>query len=303
MNPAAASTFVVAGYPSATTAGVAGTVSVTANDPYGNTTTGYTGTVHFTSSDAQAVLPADYTFTATDAGVHTFSATFKTAGSQSLTATDMVTSAISGARIGIAVSPAVASALVVSGYPSPITVGVTGAFTVTAHDAYGNTATGYTGTVTFSSTDSQAFLPANYAFTTTDAGVHIFIATFKATGTQSITATDTVNALITGTQSGITVSPLAAPVTYYVSPTGSDSNPGILSQPFATINHGVKVLKPGDTLYIRGGTYAETLNDTIPAALLGRLPLPWPRIPARPPSSSRLRPPAMPLSTSISNAM
>ena len=90
-------------------------------------------------------------------------------------------------------------------------VGVTETFTVTAHDAYGNTATSYTGTVTFSSTDSQAFLPANYAFTTTDAGVHIFIATFKATGTQSITATDTVNALITGTQSGITVSPLAAP--------------------------------------------------------------------------------------------
>ena len=42
-------------------------VTVTALDQYGNVATGYTGTVHFTSSDGQAVLPANYTFTAGDA--------------------------------------------------------------------------------------------------------------------------------------------------------------------------------------------------------------------------------------------
>jgi hypothetical protein len=63
-----------------TTAGTAGTVSVTAEDAYGNVTPGYTGTVHFTSTDPQAVLPGDYTFTASDAGVHTFNAALKTAG-------------------------------------------------------------------------------------------------------------------------------------------------------------------------------------------------------------------------------
>src|SRR5947208_14556349 len=85
---------IVAGFPSPVTAGVAGTFTVTAKDPYSNTATGYTGTVHFTSSDAQAVLPADYTFVAADAGQHTFSATLNTAGSQSLTATDTVTSTV-----------------------------------------------------------------------------------------------------------------------------------------------------------------------------------------------------------------
>ncbi len=48
--------------------------------------------------------------------------------------------------------------------------------------------------------------------------------------------------------------------TYYVSTTGSDSNPGTLAQPFGTINKGVSVLTPGDTLYIRGGTYSNTSN-------------------------------------------
>ena len=42
-------------------------------------------TVTFGSSDAQAGLPASYAFTAADAGVHTFTATLKTAGSQSIT--------------------------------------------------------------------------------------------------------------------------------------------------------------------------------------------------------------------------
>ena len=69
---------------------------MTARDAFGNTATGYTGTVHFTSSDAQATLPADYTFTAGDTGVHTFTATLKTAGTQSLTATDTVDSSITG---------------------------------------------------------------------------------------------------------------------------------------------------------------------------------------------------------------
>ena len=49
---------------------------------------GYLGTIHFTSSDGLAVLPADYTFTAADAGIHTFQVTFNTLGSQTLTLAD-----------------------------------------------------------------------------------------------------------------------------------------------------------------------------------------------------------------------
>ena len=56
------------------TAGTAQSLTVTAQDAYGNTATGYTGTVHFTSSDGSATLPANYTFLAGDAGVHSFAA-------------------------------------------------------------------------------------------------------------------------------------------------------------------------------------------------------------------------------------
>jgi hypothetical protein len=80
-------------------------ITVTARDAYGNVATGYRGRVHFTSTDAAAALPSDYTFTATDAGVHSFSITLKTAGTRSVTATDTVTSSIKGTQSGIVVTP------------------------------------------------------------------------------------------------------------------------------------------------------------------------------------------------------
>src|SRR5262249_14666319 len=156
--------------------------------------TGYTGTVHFTSSDPHATLPANYTFTSSDSGTRNFSATLKTVGTRSITATDTVTSSIKGSQSGITVQPAAASALRVNGFPSPPTAGPAHRVTVTALDAYGNVATSYTGTIHFTSSDSQAVLPANYTFTTSDAGVHTFTngVTLKTAGTRSITATDTV---------------------------------------------------------------------------------------------------------------
>src|SRR5262249_13519480 len=59
---------------------------VQASDPFGLSAPGYPGTVHFSSTDPQATLPADYTFTATDNGQHTFSGVvFGSAGSQTIT--------------------------------------------------------------------------------------------------------------------------------------------------------------------------------------------------------------------------
>ena len=136
-----------------------------------------------------------------------------TAGTQSITAEDLIDSAIIGTQSGIVVSPAAASILVLSGYPSS-TAGVTQDFTVTAQDPYGNTATGYTGTIRFESSDHQATagagLPFDYTFTTgtgKDNGVHTFSATLETAGMQSITAQDTVSGTVSGTQAGIIVKP------------------------------------------------------------------------------------------------
>src|SRR5262249_40223104 len=95
VTPAAAKVLEITG-PSSPTHNVAASYTVTARDAFGNIATGYRGTIHFTSSDGAAALPANYKFTAGDNGVHTFNVTFQTTGSQSLTATDTVTSSIKG---------------------------------------------------------------------------------------------------------------------------------------------------------------------------------------------------------------
>lgn len=46
---------------------------------------------------------------------------------------------------------------------------------------------------------------------------------------------------------------------YYVATTGEDSNSGTKISPFKTIKKGVTVLSAGDTLYVKSGTYKETI--------------------------------------------
>jgi Secretion system C-terminal sorting domain/Putative flagellar system-associated repeat/F5/8 type C domain/Right handed beta helix region len=55
--------------------------------------------------------------------------------------------------------------------------------------------------------------------------------------------------------------PLAG-TTYYVSTDGNDSNPGTITQPWATWQYGFNHIAPGDLLYIRGGTYTPTVITT-----------------------------------------
>jgi len=154
---------------------------------YGNISTGYAGTVTFSSSDMQAGLPAGYTFTASGRRRATFTATLKTAGTQSLTVKDTAVATAVGSQTGIGVSAAsTAASFTVSGFPAT-TAGVAHTFTVTARDAFRNVCQGYAGTVTFGSSDVQAGLPAGYTFTAADAGVHAFTATLKTAGSQSLT--------------------------------------------------------------------------------------------------------------------
>ncbi|HEX8255205.1 MAG TPA: hypothetical protein VF846_18840 [Thermoanaerobaculia bacterium] len=84
--------------PPAVKAGSASTVVLTAYDVNGNVATNYRGTVQFTSSDGAATLPASYTFTAADAGVHRFPAalTLRTVGSQVVSVRDATNATITG---------------------------------------------------------------------------------------------------------------------------------------------------------------------------------------------------------------
>jgi hypothetical protein len=188
-------------------AGTAFMVTVSARDGSGNLVPGFTGQVHFSSTDPAAVLPADYTFTTADAGVHTFTVTLKTTGSRTVG----VAAGVLTGNTALTVNPAVTSKLVVAGFPSPVTAGVAGMLTVTAQDAYGNTTPAYTGKVHFSSSDAQAALPDDYTFVAGNHGVHTFNGiVLKTAATQTVTAADTATGSITGTQGGIVVNPAAA---------------------------------------------------------------------------------------------
>ena len=59
------------------------------------------------------------------------------------------------------------------------------------------------------------------------------------------------------TSSIATLTLSAAPTngTWFVSTTGNDSNPGTLASPFATLGKAASVALPGQTIYLRGGTY------------------------------------------------
>jgi len=65
--------------------------------------------------------------------------------------------------------------------------------------------------VRISSTDGQATRPADHTFTGSDAGVYTFSGLILRTAAaQSVTATDIVTGSITGTQSGVVVTPGSA---------------------------------------------------------------------------------------------
>src|SRR4051812_22069911 len=47
---------------------------------------------------------------------------------------------------------------------------------------------------------------------------------------------------------------------WFVATTGADTNPGTISLPFRTIQHGADVAQAGDTVNVRAGTYRETVT-------------------------------------------
>src|SRR5208337_3575966 len=205
LTPDVATHFSVVPATATPTAGTAFNFTITALDGSNGVVSSYAGTVHFTSSDGQAVLPANSMLTN---GTGTFSATMKTVGGQTITATDTATVSITGTSNSINVTGPPAIHFSVTA-PATAGTGTAFNFTVTSLDASNNVATSYSGTAHFTSTDAQAMLPANSTLTN---GTGTFSATLKSVGGQSITATDAATASITGTSNPINVT---GPATHF----------------------------------------------------------------------------------------
>jgi hypothetical protein len=103
--------------------------------------------------------------------------------------------------VNIGAYQASASSFIVTA-PAKVTAGTRFDVSVMARDPFGQLAVGYTGTVTFSTTDPDpsVVLPADYSFTLADGGHHTFPGetTLQTRGHQTITATDTANGSILG---------------------------------------------------------------------------------------------------------
>ncbi len=122
--------------------------------------------------------------------------------SENVTLTDNVLNA-TGTQQSIAVkgtATLVATHFLVT-VPSNVGAYVQFTITVTAVDANGSTVTGYAGTVSVTSSDGGAVLPAAAKLT---ASIGSFQVTLKTQGNQTITATDTANSLA-GTSAAIAV--------------------------------------------------------------------------------------------------
>lgn len=185
------------GLPATGVAGDLVSITVTAFDAFGNVADGFAGTVTFTSSDPKALLPANFTFAPADKGTRSFTVVLSTAGDTTVSA---ASTSLVGATGNVKIGHA-ATALSVAFAGPDAWAGFAGAATVTAEDRFGNRAGNYAGTVAFTSSDPSAVLPANLTFTAADNGQKTVSVTFNTIGSQTLTATDTVTADITGSGS------------------------------------------------------------------------------------------------------
>lgn len=184
--------------PVAATAGTKSLLLIAARDAFNNTYTPYSGTVHMTSGDPAAVLPANFTLVSGQSSGK--SVTLETSGNILITATDVTTSSITGSTTCVvAPAPPTHFLLVAAG---TVTHGVSSFVTFTALDQFNNQATAYNGQFAFTSSDTGASLPGAQGPGVSSGS---FAFTLNTTGTQHITATDTLAATLTGATGSITV--------------------------------------------------------------------------------------------------
>jgi hypothetical protein len=214
--------------PSAVTAGRAFILSVSVFDAFNNVATGYAGMLHFSSSDAQAVLPGNSALTN---GMGTFSVALTTIANTTITATDTAAALLTTSSNTISVFSNAATHFVVT---TPVSATTRAPITVqvTALDGANNISATYSGAVHFTSTDTQAVLPANSGLTN---GLGAFSATLETAGNQSITTNDAVMTSVTGTSGSIGVTAAATlTITSGAPPSGTAQ---VNYGPFTTQNY------------------------------------------------------------------
>lgn len=178
-------------------------------DEFGNPVTGHELSISPSQSSVQVYTSEfatdekgkmDFSVSGSGAGVVSFSIFDATEGENILGQAQLAfTTANGDLPVSLAESGPV-DAFELSGLESQTLASERQTVSVTAVDVNGNTVTDYTGTVRFSSTDSEAVLPDDYTFTADDLGEHQFSLSIKliSPGTQTLTLTDLDQTNVTG---------------------------------------------------------------------------------------------------------
>nr|WP_165959808.1 right-handed parallel beta-helix repeat-containing protein [Nonomuraea longispora] len=80
-----------------------------------------------------------------------------------------------------------------------------------------------------------------------------------------------VATVVAGFFTALTTTSAAAGAVYYVAPNGNDSAAGTQTAPWATIARAQAAAQPGDTVYLRGGTYTYTRANSTCASQTARV--------------------------------
>jgi hypothetical protein len=150
-------------------------------------------------------------------------------------------------------------ALAGTGVPAPLTIVTTSVPGGTVGQAYRAqlNATGgaspYTWSLSSGSLSTGLSLSAAgmISGTPTTAGSSTFTATVRDASSQTISSSFTLTV----------ANPIATTCALYVSPSGSDSNPGTLSAPWQTPQKAANSPTAGQTVCFRGGTYPQTVTS------------------------------------------
>jgi hypothetical protein len=248
VNAGAAAVFSVAN-PGDQTAGVAFDDTITALDSFGNVATGFAGpqTIDFSGpsnspNGSKPSYPSSVDFAA---GIGTAQQiTLVDAQSTILTASQ---SSLTGTSTSFVVGPGPANYYAVA-VPPAAAVSDPFAVTITAFDQYANVATGYSGTANL--------VPAAGGISPTSItlqdGTVEFDATLDTPGNQTITATDSTTASITG-ESGVIVVSSGATATYSVTYVAGAATSGLPPVDSTNYSAGSKV-----TVLANSGNLAET---------------------------------------------
>ena len=145
--------------------------------------------------------------------------------------------------------------------PTTATAGATVTCTSTASGGSG----GYQYQFSRSGPDTSGTFVVTQAYGTSSSWNWATTSAMAGSNTVKVTVKDSSGATTTNSDAYTLAAATSTGNSYYMAPTGSDSNSGTISSPWKTLAHGAAAMKAGYTLYVRGGTYTgQGSSNTMP---------------------------------------